>query len=34
MIRHGEEFKQEAMRIVLTSGLRQIWGGGKSTLNK
>jgi hypothetical protein len=31
MIKHGEEFRQEAVRIALTSGLpreqgRRIWG--------
>ena len=26
MMKHSEEFKQEAVRIALTSGLRRIWG--------
>lgn len=39
MIKHGEEFKQEAVRIALTSGLPRErvasdLGVGKSTLNK
>lgn len=39
MIKHGEEFKQEAVRIALTSGLSRErvasdLGVGKSTLNK
>lgn len=39
MIKHSEEFKQEAVRIALTSGLPRgrvasDSGGGKSTLNK
>ena len=39
MIKHGEEFKQEAVRIALTSGLSRERGAsdlgvGKSTLNK
>lgn len=39
MIKHGEEFKREAVRIALTSGLPRErvasdLGVGKSTLNK
>ncbi len=39
MIKHSEEFKQEAVRIALTSGLPRErvaadLGGGKSTLGK
>ncbi|BBC73328.1 hypothetical protein AEB_P2460 [Altererythrobacter sp. B11] len=39
MIKHSEEFKQEAVRIALTSGLPRErvasdLGVGKSTLNK
>ena len=26
MIKHSEEFKREAVRIALTSGLPRIWG--------
>lgn len=39
MMKHSEEFKQEAVRIALTSGLPRArvasdLGVGKSTLNK
>ena len=39
MIKHSEEFKREAVRIALTSGLPRErvasdWGIGKSTLGK